>query len=105
MSLACSADNTAKVAKEDGAIVYTGDFVFDSTVPNIYKTDIGKLAYVGKQGVLCLMCESIYADRFGHTSPNNRVPGFIREVLSSNPNRSMIVVHFKLPLFCLYNST
>ena len=40
---------------EDGAIVYTGDFVFDSTVPSIYKTDIGKLAYVGKQGVLCLL--------------------------------------------------
>ena len=77
---------------EDGAIVYTGDFVFDSTVPNIYKTDIGKLAYVGKQGVLCLMCESIYADRFGHTSPNNRVAGFIREVLSSNPNRIIATV-------------
>ena len=77
---------------EDGAIVYTGDFVFDSTVPNIYKTDIGKLAYVGKQGVLCLMSESIYADRFGHTSPNNRVAGFIREVLSSNPNRIIATV-------------
>lgn len=77
---------------EDGAIVYTGDFVFDSTVPNIYKTDIGKLAYVGKQGVLCLLAESIYADRFGHTSPNNRVAGFIREVLSSNPNRIIATI-------------
>lgn len=77
---------------EDGAIVYTGDFVFDSTVPDIYKTDIGKLAYVGKQGVLCLMTESIYADRFGHTSPNNRVAGFIREVLSNNPNRIIATI-------------
>ena len=57
----------------DGAIVYTGDFVFDSTMQGSYKTDIGKLAYVGKQGVLCLLCESFYADRKGHTSPNNRV--------------------------------
>ena len=31
----------------DGAIVYTGDFVFDSTMQGAYKTDIGKLAYVG----------------------------------------------------------
>ena len=46
---------------EDGAIVYTGDFVFDSTMLGNYKTDIGKLAYVGKQGVLCLLCESITA--------------------------------------------
>ncbi len=77
---------------EDGAIVYTGDFVFDSTVPNIYKTDIGKLAYVGKQGVLCLLAESIYADKFGHTSPNNRVAGFIREVLTNNPNRIIATI-------------
>lgn len=77
---------------EDGAIVYTGDFVFDSTVPSIYKTDIGKLAYVGKQGVLCLLAESIYADRIGHTSPNNRVSGFIKEVFANNPNRIIATV-------------
>ncbi len=77
---------------EDGAIVYTGDFVFDSTVPSIYKTDIGKLAYVGKQGVLCLLAESIYADKIGHTSPNNRVSGFIKEVFANNPNRIIATV-------------
>lgn len=77
---------------EDGAIVYTGDFVFDSTMMGAYKTDIGKLAYVGKQGVLCLLSESFYADREGHTSPNNRVAGFIREVLAKNPNRIIATV-------------
>ena len=76
----------------DGAIVYTGDFVFDSTMTGLYKTDIGKLAYVGKQGVLCLLCESIYADRVGHTSPNNRVTSFIREVLSKNENRIIATI-------------
>ena len=77
---------------EDGAIVYTGDFTFDSTMQGSYKTDIGKLAYVGKQGVLCLMCESIYADKKGHTSPNNRVSDFIREVLAKNPNRIIATI-------------
>jgi len=77
---------------EDGAIVYTGDFVFDSTMMGAYKTDIGKLAYVGKQGVLCLLSESIYADKIGHTSPNNRVSGFIREVLSENDDRIIATV-------------
>ncbi len=77
---------------EDGAIVYTGDFVFDSTMMGSYKTDIGKLAYVGKQGVLCLMCESFYADKQGHTSPSNRVSDFIREVLHKNENRIIATI-------------
>lgn len=76
----------------DGAIVYTGDFVFDATMQKSYKTDIGKLAYVGKQGVLCLMAESFYAEKEGHTSPNNRVAGFIREVLAKNPNRIIATI-------------
>ncbi len=82
---------------EDGAIVYTGDFVFDSTMMGSYKTDIGKLAYVGKQGVLCLMAESMYAAKKGHTSPNNRVADFIREVLHKNENRiiaTILPAHF-----------
>ena len=82
---------------EDGAIVYTGDFVFDSTMKGAYKTDIGKLAYVGKQGVLCLLSESMYAEKEGHTSPNNRVSGFIREVLHKNENRiiaTIFTAHF-----------
>lgn len=72
---------------KDGAIVYTGDFVFDSTMMGAYKTDIGKLAYIGKQGVLCLLSESMYAERKGHTSPNHRMGKKIREILSKNENR------------------
>ena len=83
---------------ENGAIVYTGDFVFDSTMQGVYKTDIGKLAYVGKQGVLCLLCESFYADREGHTSPNNRTNKFIRDVLRKYDNRIICTIfpgHFQ----------
>ena len=77
---------------KDGAIVYTGDFTFDSTVNGPYKTDIGKLAYVGKQGVLCLLSESIYAEKKGHTSPNNRVTGFIKDVLHHTENRIICTI-------------
>lgn len=76
----------------DGAIVYTGDFVFDSTMMGSYKTDIGKLAYVGKQGVLCLLSESFYADKQGHTSPNNRVSSFIKEVLNKSEDRVIATI-------------
>ena len=77
---------------KDGAIVYTGDFVFDSTMQGNYKTDIGKLAYVGKQGVLCLLSESMYADKPGHTSPNNRVSSYIREVINRAPDRIIATI-------------
>lgn len=77
---------------KDGAIVYTGDYVFDSTATGPYKTDIGKLAYVGKQGVLCLLSESFYAEREGHTSPNNRANQFIREVLEKSNDRIIATI-------------
>ena len=77
---------------KDGSIVYTGDFTFDHAMTGIYKTDIGRLSYVGKQGVLCLMCESLYAERSGYTAPNNRVEDFIRTVLLKNEHRIIATV-------------
>lgn len=74
----------------DGAIFYTGNFVFDPTMVGSYKTDIGKLAYVGKQGVLCLMSESLYADRTGFTSPKHRTSNMMREILYRNDGRILI---------------
>ena len=72
---------------QDGAIFYTGNFVFDPTMRGPYETDIGKLAYVGKQGVLCLLSESIYADKQGFTSPNHRISTVIRDALNNNNGR------------------
>ena len=75
----------------DGAIFYTGNFVFDSSMLGPYKTDIGKLAYIGKQGVLCLLSESMYADRKGFTAPSNRIGQFVNEILDQ-PGRIIISV-------------
>ena len=77
---------------KDGAIVYTADFIFDPGMQGAYKMDIGKLAYIGKQGVLCLLNESLYADHKGYTSPNHRVNHFIREQLNMHPDRFIMSV-------------
>lgn len=77
---------------EDGAIVYATDFVFDSTMLGSYKTDIGKLAYVGKQGVLCLLAESTYAYKEGHTSPKHRISKDVWDILNSTEDRIIINV-------------
>lgn len=72
---------------KQGAIVYTGNYVFDPTMIGSYKTDIGKLAYIGKQGVLCLMGESLYAEKEGFTSPKHRIASVIRETILKNDGR------------------
>lgn len=72
---------------KDGVIFYASDFVFDALMRGHYQTDIGKLAYIGKQGVLCLMTESIYADKPGHTAPNHRISNLIRETLGKANGR------------------
>ena len=71
----------------DGVIFYASDFVFDAMMRGHYQTDIGKLAYIGKQGVLCLMTESIYADKVGYTTPNHRISSLIRETLNKADGR------------------
>lgn len=75
------------VYTEDGVIFYASDFVFDPTMRGFYKTDLGKLAYIGKQNVLCLMTESLYAMKKGHTSPNHRIQGLVNETLTKHKGR------------------
>ena len=71
----------------DGSIVFTGNYVFDPTMTGPYKTDIGKLAYIGKQKVLCLMSESLYSMNTGFTSPKHLAGDLFTETLIKNPNR------------------
>ena len=86
-------DNVGYVLNtEDGSIVYTGHFVFDSSMQGAYQTDIGKLAYIGKQKVLCLLSESVYADRPGYTSPKNRIAPKVSDILMHNEGKIIVTV-------------
>lgn len=71
----------------DGAIVFSGNYIFDPSMMGPYSMDIGKLAYIGKQGVLCLMNESIYADKIGYTSPSHQARTIIRNTIDENDGR------------------
>ncbi|MDO5568661.1 MAG: ribonuclease J [bacterium] len=72
---------------DDGVVFYASDFVFDSTMRGLYQTDIGKLAYLGKQGVLCLLTESMYASVVGHTAPRHRISDLINKTLAKTDKR------------------
>ena len=75
---------------EDGALVFTGNYVIDPSMMGAFNSDIGKIAYVGKQGVLCVLGESVYASRNGFTSPSHRARDIIREVLNKNEGRILV---------------
>ncbi len=51
----------------EGIIVYTGDFKFDQAATKLYKPEIGKMATIGEQGVLCLLSDSTEAEKPGYT--------------------------------------
>lgn len=77
---------------KDGAICYTGDFIIDPAMLGHYDMDLGKIAYVGKQGVLCLLCESSFSERKGHTSPNHRLEEFFKDIIKHNEERIIFSV-------------
>ena len=80
------------VNTKDGAICYTGDFIIDPSMRGAYDMDLGKIAYVGKQGVLCLLCESSFAEVNGHTSPHHRLEDFFHDVINHNEKRILFSV-------------
>lgn len=50
------------VKTDEGNIVYTGDFKFDQAADRYYRTDFGRLAEIGQEGVLALLSDSANAD-------------------------------------------
>lgn len=75
---------------KDGSICYTGDFLIDPTMTGAYSMDLGKIAYIGKQGVLCLLSESSFSERVGHTSPDHRLTNWFKDTMNHNDGRLII---------------
>lgn len=77
---------------KDGAICYTGDFIIDSKMTGYYDMDLGRIAYVGKQGVLCLLSESTFSEKVGHTSPSHRLEDFFKDIINKYEKRLLFLV-------------
>ncbi len=77
---------------KDGAIVYTGDFIIDPSMKEPYGSDLGKIAYIGKLGVLCLLSESLFSEKKGFSSPNHRLGSFFQDTINRNNKRIMITL-------------
>lgn len=71
----------------EGAIVYTGDFKFDQGATELYRPEIGKMAAIGDQGVLCLLSDSTEAEKPGYTVSESIVARQMCDAFYSAPGR------------------
>ncbi|MBE6161534.1 MAG: ribonuclease J [Firmicutes bacterium] len=76
---------------KDGAICYTGDFIIDPSMKNAFDMDLGKIAYVGKKGVLALLSESSFSENIGHTSPSHKLSSYFKDAINKAEGRIMFL--------------
>lgn len=79
------------VESSQGYIVYTGEFIIDYDVlEEEYMCDLNELSEIGKKGVLCLLNESVSADKEGHTAPKHRITNLIEPIFEGAEHRIVI---------------
>ena len=82
------------IMSDQGAIVYTGEFIIDyDMLSEQYICDLNELSDIGKSGVLCLLSESQGVERSGHTAPNHRITNLIEPIFEKNHGRILISVY------------
>ncbi|WP_456275442.1 ribonuclease J [Bacillus sp. AK128] len=76
-----------------GAVVYSGDYKFDQTSNGLYGADLEKMAKVGREGVLCLLSDSVNAEKPGYSGSENQVGLFLSETFYQQKGRVIIVTY------------
>lgn len=71
----------------EGIIVYTGDFKFDQGATKLYKPEVGKMAAIGEQGVLCLLSDSTEAEIPGYSTSETIVEREMSNAFYNAPGR------------------
>ena len=75
---------------DQGNIVYTGDFKFDQAARPYYKTDLGRLAEIGREGVLALLSDSANATSTDQTASEAEVGQEIDQVIADAEGRVIV---------------
>jgi ribonuclease J len=78
------------VGTEHGILLFTGDFKFDFTPVDGKLSNIGRLAQLGEEGVLCLFSDSTNVERPGWGPSERTVSDGLRNVLSQAQGRVLL---------------
>lgn len=70
-----------------GTIIHTGDFKIDQTPIDGYPTDLGRLAYYGEEGVLCLLSDSTNSYKEGYTKSESSVGPTFDQIFAGTKGR------------------
>ena len=73
-----------------GRIVHTGDYKFDHTPVDGFRTDVGKLAEIGNRGVDLLLGDSTNAERPGVTRSERVVGEAFRQLIPHREGRVLV---------------
>ena len=76
--------------KDQGNIVYTGDFKFDQAARKYYRTDLARLAEIGREGVLALLSDSANATSIVQTASESEVGLEIDSVIADAEGRVIV---------------
>ena len=75
-----------------GTIVHSGDFKIDYTPIDDRTTDLARLAQLGSEGVLCLLCESTNIERQGYTMSERTVGETFNTYFQRAPGRIIVAM-------------
>ena len=77
-----------------GTLLHTGDFKIDYTPVFGDPIDLQRIAELGHEGVLCLMCDSTNAIREGFTMSESTVGEVFDTVMTANEDKRIIIATF-----------
>ncbi len=77
-----------------GNVMHSGDFKIDSTPISGEMMDLSRIGQIGREGVLCLMCESTNVERQGHTLSEMTVGATFEDIFKTHKKSRILVATF-----------
>ena len=73
-----------------GKVIHTGDFKIDVTPIHGEMTDLARLGELGKEGVLCMLCDSTNVERPGYSDSERKVGARFDELFKGCDKRIIV---------------